>query len=195
MKNQWRQTAIATATAGLLAASAVVVGAEDTSHEEHHPAGAAAQGSDAAKPGSTSKSDAPSDSKMADSKMGDAKMGGGMMGDDNMPKMMKMMQDMHGKMMGGGMQMPPKGDTGSSSLAFNGIMMKMHQDMAISYTGTADADFVNGMIPHHQGAIDMAKTVLAFGKDSEIKKMAENVIEAQEKEIAEMKDWIKKHGQ
>jgi hypothetical protein len=185
MKNKLRKIAIATATAALLAASALVVRAEDSSHEEHHSAGPAVQDSDATRPSSTPKSDAPSGSKM----------GGGMMGDDHMSKMMKMMQDMHGKMMGGGMQMQPKGDSGPSSLAFNGIMIKMHQDMAITYTGNADADFVNGMIPHHQGAIDMAKTVLAFGKDNDIKKLAEDVIEAQEKDIAEMKDWLKKHGQ
>jgi Domain of unknown function (DUF305) len=190
VKQQLKQITIATATAALLATSPMFVSAEDASHEEHHSAGPAAESSDAANPGSTPKSDAP-----AGAKMGDSKMMGGMMGSEHMPKMMKMMQEMYGKMMGGGMQAQPKGDTGPSSQAFNGIMTKMHQDMAISYTGNADVDFVKAMIPHHQGAIDMAKTVVAFGKDNAVKKLAGDVIEAQEKEIAVLNDWITKHGQ
>jgi uncharacterized protein (DUF305 family) len=119
---------------------------------------------------------------------------GGMMSGDQMP-MMKMMQEMHGKMMGGGMPMQPKGDTGPSSQAFNGITAKMHQDMAITFTGNADVDFVKNMIAHHQGAIDMAKVELAFGKDPDVKKVAEDVIKAQEEEIAWLKDWQKKQAQ
>ena len=53
----------------------------------------------------------------------------------------------------------PKGDTGPSSLAFQAINAKMHEGMDITFTGNADIDFVRGMIPHHQGAVDMAKTV------------------------------------
>jgi uncharacterized protein (DUF305 family) len=89
----------------------------------------------------------------------------------------------------------PKGDAGPASLAFNGINAKMHEAMNITFTGNADVDFVKGMIPHHQGAIDMAKTVLAFGKDPEVKKLAQEVIKAQEAEIAMMKEWLKKNGQ
>lgn len=116
------------------------------------------------------------------------------MSGDQMP-MMKMMQEMHGKMMGGGMMMPPKGDAGPSSLAFSGVMGKMQQAMALTYTGNADVDFVKAMIPHHQGAIDMAKTVLAFGKDPEVKKMAESIIKAQEAEIGLLTEWLKMKGQ
>lgn len=71
---------------------------------------------------------------------------------------------------------------------------KMHKDMDIAYSGDADADFVRGMIPHHQGAIDMAKVVLAHGKDPEIRKLAEAVIRDQEKEVAMMRDWLTKNG-
>jgi DUF305 family protein family protein len=88
----------------------------------------------------------------------------------------------------------PQGDRGPASLAFNGINQKMHEGMNITFTGNVDADFVNGMIPHHQGAVDMAKVVLAFGKDPEIRKLAEAVVQAQESEIAFMRAWLKRNA-
>ena len=99
------------------------------------------------------------------------------------------------KMMGAGMATQPTGDTGPSSQAFNGITARMQQETAITFTGNADIDFVKEMIPLHQGAVDMAKTVLAFGKDPEIKKAAEEAIKTQEAEIAWMKEWLKKQAQ
>ncbi|MBW7910793.1 MAG: DUF305 domain-containing protein [Alphaproteobacteria bacterium] len=73
-------------------------------------------------------------------------------------------------------------------------MEKMHHDMAIAPTGDADIDFARGMIPHHQGAIDMAKIVLEKGKDAEIRKLAEDIIAAQEKEIAFLQGWLDKNA-
>jgi uncharacterized protein (DUF305 family) len=89
----------------------------------------------------------------------------------------------------------PRGDRGPSSAAFHAINEKMHQGMSIAFTGNTDVDFVNGMIPHHQGAVDMAKVVLAFGKDPEIRKLAEAIIQAQESEIAMMRAWLKRNAQ
>lgn len=70
----------------------------------------------------------------------------------------------------------------------------MHAAMARDYTGDPDLDFLQGMIPHHQGAIDMAKVALQYAKDSEVKRLAQEVIDAQEKEIAEMKAMIARLG-
>jgi uncharacterized protein (DUF305 family) len=114
------------------------------------------------------------------------------------------MHQQHGGTMGPGMMhgampgsrdMQPKGDASPSSLAFHGINMKMHGAMDIAFTGNPDIDFVKGMIPHHQGAIEMAKTVLAFGKDPAVRKLADEVIKAQESEIALMQEWLSKNAQ
>ena len=84
--------------------------------------------------------------------------------------------------------------TSPSTEGYKAAMDKMHADMmALQNTGNADADFVRGMIPHHQGAIDMAKVELANGKDPEIRKLAEGVIAAQEAEIKQMQDWLAAH--
>lgn len=71
---------------------------------------------------------------------------------------------------------------------------RMHADMTVDFTGDADIDFVKGMIPHHQGAIDMAKILLEHGKDPELKALAEAVIKAQTTEIAQMQEWLKARG-
>ncbi|CAN7511906.1 DUF305 domain-containing protein [Phyllobacterium sp. LjRoot231] len=88
----------------------------------------------------------------------------------------------------------PKGDQSASSKAFTEANAKMHKDMAIAFTGNTDKDFVSGMIAHHQGAIDMAKIELEYGKDPEIRKLAEAIIAAQENEIKQMKSWLAKNG-
>lgn len=73
-------------------------------------------------------------------------------------------------------------------------MQKMHAAMMIEPSGDADVDFVRGMIPHHQGAIDMARIELEFGDDPELRRMAEEIIAAQEAEIATMQDWLQRNA-
>ena len=80
----------------------------------------------------------------------------------------------------------------ASTKAFDGAMTSMMKDMMAVPTGKPDLDFMQGMIPHHQGAIEMSKVVLQFGKDAEVKALAENVIKAQDSEIAFMKAWLEK---
>ena len=86
-------------------------------------------------------------------------------------------------------------DAVPDSAKSNGAVMNtMMKNMMVPYTGNADVDFAKGMIPHHQGAIDMAKVVLQYGKDPEIKKLAEGVVAAQEGEIAMMQQWLTVHA-
>ncbi|MDG4574522.1 MAG: DUF305 domain-containing protein [Defluviicoccus sp.] len=78
--------------------------------------------------------------------------------------------------------------------AYQAVNEKMHRDMMITFTGDADRDFVAGMIPHHQGAIDMAEVVLKYGKNPKIRTLAQEIIVAQNKEIALMKAWLAKYS-
>ena len=81
-----------------------------------------------------------------------------------------------------------------ASKAYREANARMHREMDITYTQDADVDFVQGMIPHHQGAIAMAKVVLKHGHDEQISKCATDIIREQEREIAEMQAWLKKRG-
>lgn len=84
---------------------------------------------------------------------------------------------------------------GDSTQAFKAADDKMMQGMSgPEYTGDADRDFVAHMIPHHQGAIEMAQVELKYGKDPELKRLARNIIKAQHDEIAFMHRWQAKQG-
>ncbi|RQR86621.1 MULTISPECIES: DUF305 domain-containing protein [unclassified Burkholderia] len=62
------------------------------------------------------------------------------------------------------------------------------------YSGDADRDFVSQMAPHHQGAIDMARVELKYGKDPTLRQLASRIVAAQRDEIALMERWQKMHG-
>jgi len=71
-------------------------------------------------------------------------------------------------------------------------MDKMHMAMgAIKRSGNADVDFVRLMLPHHQAAIDMAKTQLVYGKDPQMRRLAQEIITDQQLEIELMQRWLK----
>ncbi|MGY6569453.1 MAG: CopM family metallochaperone [Salinarimonas sp.] len=85
-------------------------------------------------------------------------------------------------------------DMSASSIAFRAVNEAMHHDMDIPMTGDADVDFVRGMIAHHVGAVNMARIVQIFGSNPEIAALAEEIIEAQEAEIAMMRDWLARNA-
>jgi len=70
----------------------------------------------------------------------------------------------------------------------------MHETMSsIKSTGNDDEDFVRLMLPHHQAAIEMAKTQLLYGKDPQMRRLAQEIITDQQSEIELMKLWLKQH--
>ena len=162
----------------LLAAAALVIvpAMAFAASDPHHPGGDAAA---AAEPGP---------------------MSGGQAGD--MMQMMQMMQQMMGMMQGatgmtpGTMQNMPMAGMSDASKAYMGAMSMMGQPMMqAALSSDPDVAFVKGMIPHHQGAIAMAKAVLQYGKDDKVKEWANQIIKSQEAEVAEMQDWLKSHAQ
>jgi hypothetical protein len=75
----------------------------------------------------------------------------------------------------------------ASFLAENdAAMKKMMHDMVIKPAGDVDADFVAMMVPHHQGAIDMALAVLRYGRNPQIRRLAQEIIVTQQQEISVM---------
>jgi len=80
----------------------------------------------------------------------------------------------------------------TAEAAYRSAMARMHGPM-MQGISNADPDtaFVLGMIPHHQGAIDMAEIVLKFGKDPRNKHLAREIIDTQRREIGEMREWLK----
>ena len=91
--------------------------------------------------------------------------------------------------------MAPDPSDSASTKGYKAAMMKAMDGMPMmKFTGDADLDFMIHMRPHHQLAVDMAKVDLANGKDAEVKKLAQDIITAQEKEIAVIDAWLKAKG-
>lgn len=71
-------------------------------------------------------------------------------------------------------------------------MDKMQMAMsAVARSGNSDVDFVRLMLPHHQAAIDMAKTEILYGKDAQMRRLAQEIITDQQLEIQLMQRWLK----
>jgi uncharacterized protein (DUF305 family) len=108
----------------------------------------------------------------------------------HMEKAMGMMTGM-GTMMDMQMMAPAASDSASTK-GYKAAMMKAMESMPMmKFTGDADRDFMSHMRSHHQGAVDMAKVVLANGKDSEVRKLAQDIVTAQEKELVVIDNWLK----
>lgn len=86
----------------------------------------------------------------------------------------------------------PDGDVKAHTAAYDALMGSMSGMMSAhpSPTGNTDKDFVQAMIPHHEGAVAMAKVELQYGHDAELKAMAQQMVDDQTREIAEMKAWL-----
>ena len=74
--------------------------------------------------------------------------------------------------------------------AFAEANAKMHKDMTIQFSGNADVDFARSMIPHHQGAIDMAEDQVSGGTHPEAVELAQTIIDTQQQEIDTMRDLL-----
>jgi uncharacterized protein (DUF305 family) len=90
------------------------------------------------------------------------------------------------------------GDQGGSASTkeFQAADHSMMSGMSgVQYTGSADHDFVAHMIPHHEGAVAMAKVELKYGKDAKLRALAKEIIASQDREITFMKQWLAAHPQ
>src|ERR1700712_3117059 len=101
----------------------------------------------------------------------------------------------HGSMTGmemGSMKSNPKDDASTSE--FKVADTAMMKDMDVPYTGDPEVDFYAHMIPHHKGAVAMAKVALKYAKDPAAKAMAQKIIADQTTDISDMEAWLKRRG-
>lgn len=202
---QYRSLTILALALGLSTA-AFAQGQQD--HQEHHPGAAAGQPqptSPVAPPAMTAPGQAQGQMPMGQMMQDMPEQCRGMM--ENMQTCMGTMQQMMQGRMGQGGAMPGQmGGSGAmpgmpaqsgampdATKAYTDAAGRMHAPM-MQGLGASDPDaaFVRGMIAHHQGAIEMAKVRLQYGKDEQTKKWAETIIREQAREIEEMELWLKK---
>ena len=70
-------------------------------------------------------------------------------------------------------------------------MNKMMMDMAVKPTGDVDRDFVAMLVPHHQGAVDMAKAELKYGRNEQLRRLAQQIVATQQREITVMQNAVR----
>ena len=102
----------------------------------------------------------------------------------------------HGAMdhSGHGAMAPAQPTDTPAAKALREVNARMHQNMDVPFTNDFEVDFRRSMIPHHQGAIEMARVALQHSTDPATRKLAEDIIKAQEVEIAEMRAFLKRKG-
>ena len=86
-------------------------------------------------------------------------------------------------------QSPDSPATAGYKHAMEGMMHGMEH----AYSGDADRDFVTGMLPHHQGAVDMARVELKYGRDPALLRLAREIVASQTREQAFMRRWLAQH--
>ena len=94
----------------------------------------------------------------------------------------------------GGAQSGQRRTSTPATAEFQAAHERMMRNMDLPYTGDPDVDFRIQMIPHHQGAIDMARVAMSHAKDPWTRQLAESVIVEQQREIAEMQAWLARRG-
>ena len=89
----------------------------------------------------------------------------------------------------------PQPDPAGFAARMHAAMATMDRDMhAAPVTGDPDRDFVAMMLPHHQGAVDMARALLLHTRDPELRNLAQSIIAGQQVEIALMQAWARRHA-
>ena len=168
----------ASALVALLAAGPLW--AQEMEQQEHHPGeGAGASASPAPAPSTPAAGMAMGQGGMM--------MPPGARGGRDMPMMRECMGMMRDMDEGGAAASAPDDPVAG---AFAAINNRMHRDMAVAEGAKPDVAFTQAMIAHHQGAIDMAKVILGFGTDPETRKLAQDVMTAQQGEIAFLQQWL-----
>lgn len=90
--------------------------------------------------------------------------------------------------------MTPAPNDPPSTKDFKQAHMNMMKDMNMEFTGNPDVDFAKSMIKHHEGGIEMAKLLLKHGKDPEMRKKAEKLIQEQGQDNKDFQAWLKTHS-
>lgn len=78
--------------------------------------------------------------------------------------------------------------------AFRSASERIHDAIIKEFTGDPDVDFVMAMIPHYEGSIDMARIALKYGKDPQVRQLAEHIVRDHQAELAAMLEWIETDG-